>query len=131
MNSCAARHPFLDRDSIVVNADYVTMESGTGCVHIAPGFGADDYITCRKYNIDIIVPVDDRGYQTEGAGKFAGMYYEDSNKAILDDMCASGVSSPPKRSRTATRTAGAVSSRLYSARRHSGSAQSTPSKKKL
>jgi len=85
-----ARHPFLDRDSVVVNADYVTMESGTGCVHIAPGFGADDYITCRKYNIDVIVPVDDRGYQTEGAGKFAGMYYEDSNKAILEDMRESG-----------------------------------------
>ena len=48
-----ARHPFLDRDSIVVNADYVTMDSGTGCVHTAPGFGADDYNTCRRYNIEI------------------------------------------------------------------------------
>lgn len=81
-----AHHPFLDRESIVVNADYVTMDSGTGCVHTAPGFGADDYQTCRRYNIDIIVPVDDRGYQTEEAGKFAGMYYADSNEAILADM---------------------------------------------
>ena len=85
-----ARHPFLDRDSIVVNADYVTMDSGTGCVHTAPGFGADDYNTCRRYNIDIIVPVDDRGYQTEEAGKYAGMYYEKSNEAILADMKESG-----------------------------------------
>ncbi|MBQ8005775.1 MAG: isoleucine--tRNA ligase, partial [Clostridia bacterium] len=85
-----ASHPFIDRESIVVNADYVTMESGTGCVHTAPGFGADDYITCRRYNMDIIVPVDDKGYQTEDAGKFAGMYYEDSNKAILEDMKQSG-----------------------------------------
>ncbi|MBO5967908.1 MAG: isoleucine--tRNA ligase [Clostridia bacterium] len=85
-----ARHPFLDRDSIVVNADYVTMDSGTGCVHTAPGFGADDYNTCRRYNIDIIVPVDDRGYQTEEAGKYAGMYYEKSNEAILADMQESG-----------------------------------------
>ncbi len=85
-----ARHPFLDRESIVVNADYVTMDSGTGCVHTAPGFGADDYMTCRKYGIDIIVPVDDRGYQTEEAGKYAGLYYEESNTAILRDMQESG-----------------------------------------
>ncbi len=85
-----AQHPFLDRESVVVNADYVTMDSGTGCVHTAPGFGADDFNTCKKYNIDIIVPVDDRGYQTEEAGKFAGMYYEKSNEAILADMKESG-----------------------------------------
>lgn len=85
-----ASHPFLDRESLVVNADYVTMDSGTGCVHIAPGFGADDYIVGRNYNMKIVVPVDDRGYQTADAGKFAGMYYEASNKAILDDMKESG-----------------------------------------
>ena len=85
-----AQHPFLDRKSVVVNADYVTMDSGTGCVHTAPGFGADDYQTCRRYNIDIIVPVDDRGYQTEDAGKFAGMYYAESNDAILADMKETG-----------------------------------------
>ncbi len=85
-----AQHPFLDRDSMLVCAEYVTMDSGTGCVHTAPGFGADDYVTCRRYKIDIIVPVDDRGYQTSDAGKFAGMYYEESNKAILDDLKSSG-----------------------------------------
>ena len=85
-----AKHPFIDRESIVVNADYVTMDSGTGCVHTAPGFGADDYQTCRRYNIDVIVPVDDRGYQTKDAGKFAGMYYAESNEAILADMKESG-----------------------------------------
>ncbi len=85
-----AQHPFLDRKSVVVNADYVTMDSGTGCVHTAPGFGADDYQTCRKYNIDIIVPVDDRGYQTADAGKFAGLFYAVSNDAILEDMKESG-----------------------------------------
>ena len=85
-----ARHPFLDRSSLIVNAEYVTMDSGTGCVHTAPGFGADDYVTCRRYGIDIIVPVDDRGYQTAEAGKFAGMHYAESNKAILADMQESG-----------------------------------------
>ncbi len=85
-----AQHPFLDRESQLVLAEYVTMESGTGCVHTAPGFGADDYVTCMRYKMDIIVPVDDRGYQTEDAGKFAGMYYEESNEAILADMKESG-----------------------------------------
>ena len=85
-----AQHPFIDRESLVVNADYVTMDSGTGCVHTAPGFGADDYVTCCRYNIETIVPVDDRGYQTGDAGKFAGMYYAESNTAILEDMKASG-----------------------------------------
>ena len=85
-----ARHPFLDRTSLLCNAEYVTMDSGTGCVHTAPGFGADDYRTCRAYNIDILVPVDDRGYQTEEAGPYAGMYYADSGDRILADMKESG-----------------------------------------
>ena len=85
-----AQHPFLDRESVLLNAEYVTMDSGTGCVHTAPGFGADDYVICKKYKMDIVVPVDDRGYQTADAGKYAGMFYEDSNKAILDDMKESG-----------------------------------------
>lgn len=84
------QHPFLDRDSVVVNAEYVTMDSGTGCVHTAPGFGADDYQTCRRYKMDIVVPVDDRGYQTELAGKYAGLYYEKSNDVILADLQDSG-----------------------------------------
>ena len=63
-----AQHPFLDRDSLVVMAEYVTMDSGTGCVHTAPGFGVEDYMTGRAYNLPILVPVDDRGRQTEDAG---------------------------------------------------------------
>ncbi len=85
-----AQHPFLDRDSLVVVADYVTMESGTGCVHTAGGFGADDNITCRRYGLPPLVPVDDRGYQTAEAGKFAGLRYDKSNEAILADMQESG-----------------------------------------
>ncbi|MBE6571776.1 MAG: isoleucine--tRNA ligase [Ruminococcaceae bacterium] len=85
-----AKHPFIDRTSLIVNADYVTMESGTGCVHTAPGYGMDDYFTGMKYKMNIIVPVDDRGYQGEEAGKFAGLFYEESNKAIYDDMVETG-----------------------------------------
>ena len=85
-----AQHPFLDRESLLVTADYVTMDSGTGCVHTAPGFGADDYQTCRRYKIDLIVPVDDRGFQTEDAGKYAGLRYDVSNTRIVEDMKADG-----------------------------------------
>ena len=85
-----AQHPFLDRDSVLTTAEYVTMDSGTGCVHTAPGYGVDDYFTGMRYNLDIIVPVDDRGYQNELAGKFSGMYYLDSNDAIFEDLKVSG-----------------------------------------
>ncbi|MBO7274796.1 MAG: class I tRNA ligase family protein, partial [Clostridia bacterium] len=85
-----AQHPFLDRDSLLVLADYVTMEDGTGCVHTAPGFGAEDNITGRKYNLPLLVPVDDRGYQTEDAGMFAGMRFDESNDAILKHLKETG-----------------------------------------
>ncbi len=85
-----AQHPFLDRTSLVANADYVTMDSGTGCVHTAGGFGADDFVTSKKYNIDVIVPVDDRGFQTADAGKYAGLKYDKSNEAIFADRQESG-----------------------------------------
>ncbi len=77
-----ARHPFLNRDSLIALADYVTMDSGTGCVHTAPGYGADDFHTGRKYGIKLIVPIDDKGRQTEEAGMFAGLRYDESDKAI-------------------------------------------------
>src|SRR4051812_12096635 len=55
------RHPFIDRASPVVLADYVTTESGTGCVHTAPGHGAEDYQTGLKYKLEIYCPVGDDG----------------------------------------------------------------------
>ena len=85
-----AKHPFLDKTSRLLLADYVTMDSGTGCVHTAPGFGADDYQTCRRYGMDMVVPVDDQGRHTDYAGKYAGMYTEESNPVILEDMRKAG-----------------------------------------
>lgn len=85
-----ARHPFLDRDSLLCVADYVTTDSGTGCVHTAPGYGAEDYLTGMKYKLEILVPVDDKGYQGVSAGKFAGLRYDKSNDAILEDMKETG-----------------------------------------
>ena len=85
-----ADHPFLPKTSRLVNAEYVTMDSGTGCVHTAPGFGADDYQTCKRYGMEMVVPVDDRGRHTDYAGKYAGMPTDESNPVILADMKESG-----------------------------------------
>ena len=85
-----AQHPFLDKTSRLVHAEYVTMDSGTGCVHTAPGFGADDYQTCMRYGMELVVPVDDYGRHTDYAGKYAGMKTEESNPIIKADMEATG-----------------------------------------
>ena len=86
-----ASHPFLPKTSRLLLADYVTMDSGTGCVHTAPGFGADDYLTCKRYGMDMVVPVDDQGRHTDYAGKYAGLKTDESNPIILNDMRDSGV----------------------------------------
>ena len=86
-----ADHPFLPKTSRLLLADYVTMDSGTGCVHTAPGFGADDYETCKRYGMDMVVPVDDQGRHTDYAGKYAGMKTDESNPVILGDMKESGM----------------------------------------
>lgn len=78
-----AEHPFLDRESLVIVGDHVTLESGTGCVHTAPGFGVDDFEVCRKYKqLPIVVSVDAKGVLTEKAGQFAGLTTDEANKKI-------------------------------------------------
>lgn len=80
-------HPFLDRTSLVIVGDHVTLESGTGCVHTAPGHGVDDFIVCKKYpEIPMVVPVNDKGILTEEAGQFAGLSTEDANKPIAEHL---------------------------------------------
>ena len=74
----------IDRRSLVVLADYVTLEAGTGCVHTAPGHGADDFETGVRYNLPIICPVDGSGKLTAEAGAdFAGMFVFDANVPII------------------------------------------------
>lgn len=80
------RHPFLDRDSKMVLADYVTTEAGTGCVHTAPGHGADDYITGLRYGLEVISPVDAEGIYTKEAGKYAGKQVPAVNGEIIADL---------------------------------------------
>jgi isoleucyl-tRNA synthetase len=84
LDNMVARHPFYDRDSLVMNADYVTLDSGTGLVHTAPGHGEDDYIHSRKYKLDVLSPIDDRGYYTEEAPGFEGLFYDEGNKKVTE-----------------------------------------------
>jgi isoleucyl-tRNA synthetase len=81
-----ANHPFLDREVTVFTADFVTMDSGTGAVHIAPGHGADDYALGMKNNLPILSPVDDHGRFTEEAGlpNLTGKYVFDANRDIVE-----------------------------------------------
>ncbi|MCM1524711.1 MAG: isoleucine--tRNA ligase [Ruminococcus sp.] len=84
-------HPFMGRESVVIVGDHVTLESGTGCVHTAPGFGVDDFEVCKKYpEIGITVPVDSKGVLTEEAGKYKGLSTDAANKAIAEDLEKSG-----------------------------------------
>ncbi len=81
-------HPFIDRLSPIVLADYVTLEQGTGCVHTAPGHGPDDFETGKKYGLPIINPVDHAGRFTAEGGKFEGLAVEDANVPIIKELAA-------------------------------------------
>ncbi|MBZ6526675.1 isoleucine--tRNA ligase [Aerococcaceae bacterium DSM 111021] len=85
-----AQHPFYDRESLVMLGDHVELDAGTGVVHTAPGHGEDDYIIGRKYGLDVLSPVDDRGHFTEEAPGYEGMFYLKGNKVIVQEMRESG-----------------------------------------
>src|SRR5690606_5252231 len=78
------RHPWLDRHSLVILGEHVTVEDGTGAVHTAPGHGQEDFDAGRAYQLPVIQPIDHRGVFTSEAGPFAGMFYEEANRAIID-----------------------------------------------
>ncbi|BHH82984.1 isoleucine--tRNA ligase [Desulforhopalus sp. 52FAK] len=84
------KHPFMERDSLLMLATYVTADAGTGCVHTAPGHGADDYQTGLRYGLEILSPVDSDGVYTHDAGKYMGQKVPDVNKVINEDLAADG-----------------------------------------
>ena len=88
------KHPFLDRTSkVVLGSDdtvAVDLGTGTGAVHTAPSYGKEDYLCGLKNGLDIIVTVNGKGYQTEEAGPFSGMFYAKSNDAIIDWLDENG-----------------------------------------
>ncbi|MBQ1183193.1 MAG: isoleucine--tRNA ligase [Clostridia bacterium] len=84
-------HPFIDRTSLVIVGNHVTLESGTGCVHTAPGHGVDDFEVCRNYpEVGMVVPVDHKGVMTADAGEFQGLTTEQANKAIAIKLDETG-----------------------------------------
>lgn len=85
-----ARHPFIDRESLLVLANYVTLEAGTGCVHTAPGHGYDDYVTGVKYKLDVYCPVDDTGCFLKTVEHFGGMPVFEANAKIVEFMRNAG-----------------------------------------
>ena len=86
------QHPLYDRESLVILGDHVTADSGTGCVHTAPGFGADDFFVGQKYNFPAYCIVDEHGCMMEDCGEWlAGQYVDDANKTVtmkLDEIGA-------------------------------------------
>ncbi len=85
------KHPLLEgRTSMMIMADHVPMEDGTGCVHTAPGHGAEDFIVGLKYGLEIFSPVTENGTFSDAAGKYAGMHVFKANPVIIDDLKNSG-----------------------------------------
>ncbi|NLM46923.1 MAG: isoleucine--tRNA ligase [Firmicutes bacterium] len=80
------RHPLYDRTSQVVLGEHVTLDAGTGCVHTAPGHGLEDYEVGLKYGLEIFAPMDNKGRFTEEAGRFAGLSYDEGNKAVTQAL---------------------------------------------
>ena len=91
LDGIVCSHPFYDKDSLVINGDYVTGETGTGLVHIAPGHGMDDFLVCMKYGIKPYCPVDEHGKLTEETGeRLSGLFYEDANLEVLKILTENG-----------------------------------------
>jgi len=88
LENCKCQHPLIDRESLVILGDHVTLEAGTGAVHTAPGHGQDDYVVGQKYGLDVLAPVDNGGKFTEEVGLdwLVGLYIEKANAPILEKL---------------------------------------------
>ena len=84
------RHPFYDRESLIVLGEHVTLEAGTGCVHTAPGHGREDHEVGLVYGLEPYSPVTDRGVFTEAVDLFQGQFVFDANRPIIDHLHSTG-----------------------------------------
>ncbi|MCH7226124.1 isoleucine--tRNA ligase [Haloferula sp. A504] len=93
LENLEARHPFLDRPSKIILGNFVTTETGTGAVHIAPGHGADDYAVGRQYDLGVLSPVDDDGNFTDECGvpDLVGKHVFESNERVIEILTEKGV----------------------------------------
>lgn len=83
------KHVFMDRIAPVIDGFHVTLDAGTGLVHIAPMYGADDFIIGKEYGLEMVNGIDDQGVLNELSGPFNGLFFEDANKAVtvkLDEL---------------------------------------------
>lgn len=86
LEGAKAKHPFYDRESLIVLADFVTLETGTGVVHIAPGHGEEDYLVGLKYGLEIYTPVNEEGRFYPQVPLVGGLTLEEANKKILEEL---------------------------------------------
>ncbi|HOV85696.1 MAG TPA: isoleucine--tRNA ligase [Syntrophobacteraceae bacterium] len=84
------RHPFLDRDSVLILGTHVTLDAGTGCVHTAPGHGREDYDMALEYGLEVYSPVDDGGAFTPEVPLFAGQFVFDANPSVVAKLKETG-----------------------------------------
>jgi isoleucyl-tRNA synthetase len=91
LEGIACTNPLFPRDAVVILGEHVTTEQGTGCVHTAPGHGQEDYEVGKKYNLPVISPLDDQGRFTKEGRQFAGLTYEEANKAITKELADKGM----------------------------------------
>jgi isoleucyl-tRNA synthetase len=85
-----AKHPLYDRDSLIINAPFVTLDTGSGCVHIAPGHGDEDYEIGKQYGLEVYAPVDNDGKFTKEVGEFASQFVFDANPNVNKALAAAG-----------------------------------------
>jgi isoleucyl-tRNA synthetase len=81
-----AKHPLYDRESLLILANYVTLEAGTGAVHTAPGHGQDDYLSGQRYDLEVYAPVDNLGKFTDEVEFFAGKFVFDANDDVIKKL---------------------------------------------
>ena len=84
-------HPVFDETCPVICGDHVTAEDGSGLVHTAPGHGEDDYIIGNKYQLEVFCPVDEKGFMTEDAQQFKGLFYKDANEEVIQSLDNQGL----------------------------------------
>ena len=86
LNDIDLTHPFLDRKSVVLHADHVTTETGTGCVHTAPAHGMDDYLICKKNNIDTIHSLNNKAFFKDELDFIAGLPAMKADPLIIEKL---------------------------------------------
>ena len=90
LEGLTATHPLYDRESLLILGNHVTLDDGTGLVHTAPGFGADDFVVGMKYKLPVFSPIDAQGRFTDEVPEYEGVFYDDANKLISERMKENG-----------------------------------------